>query len=413
MIRTLLCLGIALTGLSANAEDAPKPNIPLEKIQAFADAFEQIRSSYVNEVSDEDLLNSAIRGMLSELDPHSAYLPPADFDDIREDTRGEFGGLGIEVARDNGLLRIVTPLDGTPADEAGLRPGDLITQIDDTPVMGMDLGNAIEMLRGPVDTEVVLQIQRGAEELDVTITRALIQITSVRSQFIEDRYVWLRISQFQDNTGPEALDKLNKLNDEQPIEGVILDLRNNPGGMLNAAVDVVNLFVDEGVVVSTTPRDPEQTIELRAQPSDFNFDKVPLVVLINEGSASASEIVAGAVQDMRRGVVMGTTSFGKGSVQTILPMIDQGALKLTTALYFTPDGRSIQNNGIVPDIRVQQGTLNVDESRLAFRERDLTNRLDNPNEPLDESGESTNALTENDFQLAEALNMLKGISLVK
>ena len=413
MIRTLLCLGIALTGLAANAEETPKPSIPLEKIQAFADAFEQIRSSYVNEVSDEDLLNSAIRGMLSELDPHSAYLPPADFDDIREDTRGEFGGLGIEVARDNGLLRIVTPLDGTPADEAGLRPGDLITQIDDTPVMGMDLGNAIEMLRGPVDTEVVLQIQRGAEELDITITRALIQITSVRSQFIEDRYVWLRISQFQDNTGPEALDKLNKLNDEQPIEGVILDLRNNPGGVLNAAVDVLNLFVDEGVVVSTTPRDPEQTIELRAQPSDFNFDEVPLVVLINEGSASASEIVAGAVQDMRRGVVMGTTSFGKGSVQTILPMIDQGALKLTTALYFTPDGRSIQNNGIVPDIRVQQGTLNVDESRLAFRERDLTNRLDNPNEPLDESEESTNALTENDFQLAEALNMLKGISLVK
>ena len=413
MIRTLLCLGFALAGLTANAEDTPKPSIPLEKIQAFADAFEQIRSSYVNEVSDEDLLNSAIRGMLSELDPHSAYLPPADFDDIREDTRGEFGGLGIEVARDNGLLRIVTPLDGTPADEAGLRPGDLITQIDDTPVMGMDLGNAIEMLRGPVDTEVVLQIQRGAEELDITITRALIQITSVRSQFIEDRYVWLRISQFQDNTGPEALDKLNKLNDEQPIEGVILDLRNNPGGVLNAAVDVVNLFVDEGVVVSTTPRDPEQTIELRAQPSDFNFDEVPLVVLINEGSASASEIVAGAVQDMRRGVVMGTTSFGKGSVQTILPMIDQGALKLTTALYFTPDGRSIQNNGIVPDIRVQQGTLNVDESRLAFRERDLTNRLDNPNEPLDESEESTNALTENDFQLAEALNMLKGISLVK
>ena len=413
MIRTLLCLGFALTGLTANAEDTPKPSIPLEKIQAFADAFEQIRSSYVNEVSDEDLLNSAIRGMLSELDPHSAYLPPADFDDIREDTRGEFGGLGIEVARDNGLLRIVTPLDGTPADEAGLRPGDLITQIDDTPVMGMDLGNAIEMLRGPVDTEVVLQIQRGAEELDIAITRALIQITSVRSQFIEDRYVWLRISQFQDNTGPEALDKLNKLNDEQPIEGVILDLRNNPGGVLNAAVDVVNLFVDEGVVVSTTPRDPEQTIELRAQPSDFNFDEVPLVVLINEGSASASEIVAGAVQDMRRGVVMGTTSFGKGSVQTILPMIDQGALKLTTALYFTPDGRSIQNNGIVPDIRVQQGTLNVDESRLAFRERDLTNRLDNPNEPLDESEEGTNALTENDFQLAEALNMLKGISLVK
>ena len=413
MIRTLLCLGIALTGLTANAQDTPKPSIPLEKIQAFADAFEQIRSSYVNEVSDEDLLNSAIRGMLSELDPHSAYLPPADFDDIREDTRGEFGGLGIEVARDNGLLRIVTPLDGTPADEAGLRPGDLITQIDDTPVMGMDLGNAIEMLRGPVDTEVVLQIQRGAEELDITITRALIQITSVRSQFIEDSYVWLRISQFQDNTGPEALDKLNKLNDEQPIEGVILDLRNNPGGVLNAAVDVVNLFVDEGVVVSTTPRDPEQTIELRAQPSDFNFDEVPLVVLINEGSASASEIVAGAVQDMRRGVVMGTTSFGKGSVQTILPMIDQGALKLTTALYFTPDGRSIQNNGIVPDIQVQQGTLNVDESRQAFRERDLTNRLDNPNEPLDESEESTNALTENDFQLAEALNMLKGISLVK
>ena len=406
MKRLLLALPLALP-VPALAE------VPLEKIQVFAEVFERIRSSYVEEISDEALLDSAIRGMLNDLDPHSSYLPPTDFEDIREDTRGEFGGLGIEVARDNGLIRVVTPIDGTPAAEAGLKPGDLIFKIDEQDIRGTPLSEAIKMLRGPVDSTVTLEIMRNGEELTVELTRALISVTSVRGQFIEPGFAWIRISQFQEDTGPETLARLTSLDEQTPLQGVVLDLRNNPGGVLGAAVDVVNAFVDGGVVVSTKPRIATQGTEFRAKVSDFNFDQVPLVVLINEGSASASEIVAGAIQDMRRGVVMGTQSFGKGSVQTLLPLPDQSALKLTTSLYYTPSGRSIQNNGILPDIRVEQGTLDVEENPFAFRERDLNKRLDNPTDDLIESDTEANALTENDYQLSEALNMLKGISILQ
>ena len=406
MKRLLLTLPLALP-VPALAE------VPLEKIQVFAEVFERIRSSYVEEISDEALLDSAIRGMLNDLDPHSSYLPPTDFEDIREDTRGEFGGLGIEVARDNGLIRVVTPIDGTPAAEAGLKPGDLIFKIDYQDIRGTPLSKAIEMLRGPVDSTVTLEIMRNGEELTFELTRALISVTSVRGQFIEPGFAWVRISQFQEDTGPETLARLTSLDEQTPLQGVLLDLRNNPGGVLGAAVDVVNAFVDGGVVVSTKPRIATQGTEFRAKVSDFNFDQVPLVVLINEGSASASEIVAGAIQDMRRGVVMGTQSFGKGSVQTLLPLPDQSALKLTTSLYYTPSGRSIQNNGILPDIRVEQGTLDVEENPFAFRERDLNKRLDNPTDALIESDTEANALTENDYQLSEALNMLKGISILQ
>ena len=406
MKRLLLALPLALP-VPALAE------VPLEKIQVFAEVFERIRSSYVEEISDEALLDSAIRGMLNDLDPHSSYLPPTDFEDIREDTRGEFGGLGIEVARDNGLIRVVTPIDGTPAAEAGLKPGDLIFKIDEQDIRGTPLSEAIEMLRGPVDSTVALEIMRNGEELTFELTRALISVTSVRGQFIEPGFAWIRISQFQEDTGPETLARLTSLDEQTPLQGVVLDLRNNPGGVLGAAVDVVNAFVDGGVVVSTKPRIATQGTEFRAKVSDFNFDQVPLVVLINEGSASASEIVAGAIQDMRRGVVMGTQSFGKGSVQTLLPLPDQSALKLTTSLYYTPSGRSIQNNGILPDIRVEQGTLDVEENPFAFRERDLNKRLDNPTDALIESDTEANTLTENDYQLSEALNMLKGISILQ
>ena len=406
MKRLLLALPLALP-VPALAE------VPLEKIQVFAEVFERIRSSYVEEISDEALLDSAIRGMLNDLDPHSSYLPPTDFEDIREDTRGEFGGLGIEVARDNGLIRVVTPIDGTPAAEAGLKPWDLIFKIDEQDIRGTPLSEAIKMLRGPVDSTVTLEIMRNGEELTFELTRALISVTSVRGQFIEPGFAWIRISQFQEDTGPETLARLTSLDEQTPLQGVVLDLRNNPGGVLGAAVDVVNAFVDGGVVVSTKPRIATQGTEFRAKVSDFNFDQVPLVVLINEGSASASEIVAGAIQDMRRGVVMGTQSFGKGSVQTLLPLPDQSALKLTTSLYYTPSGRSIQNNGILPDIRVEQGTLDVEENPFAFRERDLNKRLDNPTDDLIESDTEANALTENDYQLSEALNMLKGISILQ
>ena len=406
MKRLLLALPLALP-VPALAE------VPLEKIQVFAEVFERIRSSYVEEISDEALLDSAILGMLNDLDPHSSYLPPTDFEDIREDTRGEFGGLGLEVARDNGLIRVVTPIDGTPAAEAGLKPGDLIFKIDEQDIRGTPLSEAIEMLRGQVDSTVALEIMRNGEELTFELTRALISVTSVRGQFIEPGFAWIRISQFQEDTGPETLARLTSLDEQTPLQGVVLDLRNNPGGVLGAAVGVVNAFVDGGVVVSTKPRIATQGTEFRAKVSDFNFDQVPLVVLINEGSASASEIVAGAIQDMRREVVMGTQSFGKGSVQTMLQLPDQSALKLTTSLYYTPSGRSIQNNGILPDIRVEQGTLDVEENPFAFRERDLNKRLDNPTDDLIESDTEANALTENDYQLSEALNMLKGISILQ
>lgn len=406
MKRLLLALPLSLS-LTAQA------SVPLEKIQVFAEVFERIRANYVEEISDEQLLDSAIRGMLNDLDPHSSYLPPTDFEDMREDTRGAFGGLGIEVARDNGLIRVVTPIDGTPAERAGILPGDLIFQIDGTDIRGMDLNQAIELLRGPVGSEVMLEILRAGDEIELTLTRDLITVDSVRGQFIEPGFAWVRISQFQEDTGPETLATLRRLNDQTPLEGVVLDLRNNPGGVLGAAVGVVNAFVDEGIVVSTQPRDASQRVEFRAATSEFNFDNIPLVVLINQGSASASEIVAGAIQDMKRGVIMGTTSFGKGSVQTLVALPDDSALKLTTALYYTPSGRSIQNNGITPDIKVEQGTFDAQDEAFAFRERDLNKRLDNPTEALVEDEGEANALLAEDFQLSEALNMLKGISIIR
>ena len=406
MKRLLLALPLTFS-INAQAE------VPLEKIQVFAEVFERIRASYVDEISDEQLLDSAIRGMLDDLDPHSSYLPPTDFQDMREDTQGAFGGLGIEVARDNGLIRVVTPIDGSPAAGAGIKPGDLIFKIDGTDIRGLPLNEAIEMLRGPVESEVVIEVMRAGDELEFSLIRDLITVDSVRGQFIEPGFAWLRISQFQDDTGRETLDVLRELNDEQALRGIVLDLRNNPGGVLGAAVGVVNAFVDDGVVVSTQPRDQDQGVEFRAAASDFNFDDTPLVVLINEGSASASEIVAGAIQDMQRGIIMGTTSFGKGSVQTLLPLPDSSALKLTTALYYTPSGRSIQNNGITPDIKVEQGTFDASENLFAFRERDLNKRLDNPTDALVEEEESTNALLDDDFQLSEALNMLKGLSILR
>lgn len=387
-------------------------NIPLEKIQVFAEVFERVRSSYVEEVTDEALLDAAIRGMLSDLDPHSSYLPPSSFDNLREATSGEFGGLGIEVAAENGAILVVSPIDDTPAFDAGILAGDLIVEIDGTDVRGMDLGQAIEKLRGPKGSSVELVIERRGERIDFSLERALIAVKSVRSTELEDGFGWVRISQFSDNTGDETRDALVALSEQSELKGVVLDLRNNPGGVLGAAVGVVDTFVEQGVIVSTETRDATQSISFNAAAQANDFLDLPLVVLINEGSASASEIVAGAVQDLRRGVVMGTQSFGKGSVQTLLPMTDGSALKLTTALYYTPDGRSIQNSGITPDIRVAQGTLTEEVSSNVFRESDLAGRLENPTGD-GANNDEINPVLARDFQLREALNMLKGLSLVQ
>ena len=387
-----------------------KAEVPLEKIQIFAEVFERIRANYVQDVSDEDLLDSAIRGMLLDLDPHSSYLPPATFDGFQAETSGQFGGLGIEVAAENGAIRVVTPIDDTPAFDAGIQSGDLIIAIDEQDVRGMDLGQAIELLRGPVDSEVDLTLLRGGDELSITLTRALISVASVRGSQIDDGFGWVRISQFQQDTGEETRALVKRLNDESPLRGLVLDLRNNPGGVLGAAIGVSDVFVSEGTIVSTRTRDAEAPLRFSARAQDDDFLDLPLVVLINEGSASASEIVAGAIQDLGRGVVMGTQSFGKGSVQSLLPLADGSALKLTTALYYTPSDRSIQNEGIVPDVLVRQGTLTVDE-RHGLRESDLAGRLDNPNST--EPEHNAQSAPVDDYQLQEAINMLRGLAVVK
>ena len=386
-----------------------RADVPLEKIQIFAEVFERIRAIYVQEVSDEQLLDSAIRGMLLDLDPHSSYLPPAIFDGFQAETSGQFGGLGMEVAAENGVIRVVTPIDDTPAFEAGIQAGDLIVAIDDTDVRGMDLGQAIELLRGPVDSEVTLTLVRGNGEQQLTLTRALISVASVRGNRIGDDFGWVRISQFQQDTGDETRALVKRLNDQAPLKGLVLDLRNNPGGVLGAAIGVSDVFVETGTIASTRTRNAEQAVSFNARNQDGDFIDLPLVVLINEGSASASEIVAGALQDLGRAVIMGTPSFGKGSVQSLLPLADGSALKLTTALYYTPNDRSIQNEGIVPDVLVRQGTLTVDDNQ-SLREADLAGRLDNPAgdaEPTDDR-----AAPVDDYQLQEAINMLRGLAVV-
>ncbi len=399
-----------------------------EQLDLFGDIFERIRSQYVEEVNDADLIEAAINGMLISLDPHSSYLPPENFEDMQVQTRGEFGGLGIEVTQEEGWVKVVTPMDGTPAFHAGVEAGDFISHVDGQSVLGLTLNEAVELMRGPVGSDIVVTLVRpGAEEpFDVTITRDIIKLTAVRSR-AEGNTVVMRITTFNDQTYPNLEDGLAKQIEElggiDNVNGVVLDLRNNPGGLLNQAIKVSDAFLDKGEIVSTRGREPGDGDRFNAVMGDLSQGK-PIVVLINGGSASASEIVAGALQDHRRAIVIGTKSFGKGSVQSVIPVRGDGAMRLTTARYYTPSGRSIQALGISPDIVVQQPPRRDEAEETAEQppartEASLRGALDNDsmtedqrNQALEEQkrAEESAKLRLDDYQLAYAIDILKGLN---
>ena len=393
--------------------------LPLDDLRTFAEVMDRIKSAYVEPVSDKTLLENAIKGMLSNLDPHSAYLEPEAFRDLQESTSGEFGGLGIELGSEDGFLKVVSPIDDTPASAAGIQPGDLIVKINGQPTKGLSLMQAVEKMRGKPGSDIELTLVReGGRPFDVELTRAVIKVRSVKSQLLDEGYGYIRITQFQVNTGEEvgkALAKLRKDNGKK-LRGIVLDLRNNPGGVLQAAVEVTDHFLKKGLIVYTEGRIANSELRFNADPADAS-EGVPLVVLINGGSASASEIVAGALQDHKRAVLMGTDSFGKGSVQTVLPLNNDRALKLTTALYFTPNGRSIQAQGIVPDIEVARAKLTREQDESGIKEADLQGHLGNGNGGADKPSkgktDSPARPQDDDYQLSQALNLLKGLSVTR
>ncbi|MEL7013560.1 MAG: S41 family peptidase [Pseudomonadota bacterium] len=410
------------------AQEAEKSTNVYEQLDLFGDIFERIRSQYVEEVDEGELIDAAINGMLTSLDPHSSYLSPDDAADMRVQTRGEFGGLGIEVTQEEGFVKVVAPMDGTPADEAGVEAGDFITHVDGESVLGLTLNDAVDMMRGPVGSEIVITVVRDgeAEPFDISIIRDTIKLTAVRARTERDAVV-LRVTTFNDQTYRNLESSLNREIEEaggkDSVSGIVLDLRNNPGGLLNQAIKVSDAFLDKGEIVSTRGRDPQDGERFNATEGDL-AEGLPIVVLINGGSASASEIVAGALQDHRRAIVVGTKSFGKGSVQTVMPLRGDGAMRLTTARYYTPSGRSIQALGVSPDIFVEQPRLaevdeEEEETRTRRSEAELRGRLDNDSLSEEElrtieedlkRAEEVAELREEDYQLAYAIDILKGLN---
>ncbi|MBN9286402.1 MAG: peptidase S41 [Gammaproteobacteria bacterium 39-13] len=409
--------------------------LPLDDLQRFTSVVEQIRKYYVKPVEDKELFENAIRGMLSGLDPHSSYLDPSEFSDLRANTSGKFGGLGIEVTMEDGYVRVISPIDDTPASKAGLKAGDVIVRLDDAPVKGMTLKKAVEMMRGERGTNIVLTVVRkgATQPLKMKVTRDIIQVKSIRSKVLDKNYGYIRISQFQTHSGEDLVEAINQLKKEtnNSLRGLILDLRNNPGGILESSVKVSDAFLDKsklkynGLIVYTEGRLPGSEIKEMAHEGDV-LNGAPIITLINSGSASASEIVAGALQDHKRALIVGTQSFGKGSVQTVLPLKDNYGLKLTTALYFTPSGRSIQAKGItpdieIPDLKIPEPKQDENENWINIREIDLEGHLDNGTPSAekadDKSAKSSKAEADNrpllnqDYQLNEALNLLKGLVL--
>ncbi|RMH49150.1 MAG: S41 family peptidase [Alphaproteobacteria bacterium] len=424
--------GIVLTTQVAGplvAQEAADKASVYEQLDLFGDVFERIRQNYVEPVDERKLIEAAINGMLTSLDPHSSYLPPEDFDAMQVQTRGEFGGLGIEVTMEDGFVKVVAPMDGTPADKAGIQAGDFITHVNGESLLGLTLDQAVELMRGPVGSEVVLTIVReGVDEpFDVSIIRDTIKLTAVRSRLVGDVVV-LRISTFNDQTysglETELAKRVEELGGMDKVAGFVIDLRNNPGGLLTQAIKVSDAFLEKGEIVSTRGRDPQDSERYNATPGDLAEGK-PIVVLINSGSASASEIVTGALQDHRRAIVVGTKSFGKGSVQTVMPIQGNGAIRLTTARYYTPSGRSIQALGIAPDVIVEQRpaeeTADEAEKRRTRFEADLRGRLENDAISEEEKrqleaelrrAEETAKLRKEDYQLAYAVDILRGIAVM-
>lgn len=411
-------LGVMLSvGGTVFAEKSPSnTSLPLDDLRAFSEVFGQIKASYVEEISDHDLLENAIKGMLTGLDPHSTYLDTKDFKELREGTRGEFGGLGIEVGMEDGFVKVIAPIDDTPASKAGVQAGDLVIRLDEKPVKGMTLSDAVKVMRGKPGDDILLTIIREGEErpLKITITRAIIKVVSVKHRILEPGYGYVRIASFQTRTGVnlrDAISELKKESESKQLKGLVLDLRNNPGGLLDAAVSVSDAFIESGLIVYTEGRIENSKMSFKAGPDDL-LKGAPIVVLINGGSASASEIVAGAMQDHKRAVIMGQQSFGKGSVQTVLENNKGGAIKLTTARYFTPSGRSIQAEGITPDVTLSKVKLEkLDDDFVALKERDLTKHLSNPGgEEVEDKKEEKDI--SRDYPLNEALNLLKGINIL-
>jgi carboxyl-terminal processing protease len=437
----MAAMGGALAGIVATtqfvgplvAQESARTTNVYEQLDLFGDIFERIRAQYVEEVDAGDLIEAAIDGMLTSLDPHSSYLSPDDAADMRVQTRGEFGGLGIEVTQEEGFVKVVSPIDGTPAEEAGIEAGDFITHVDGASVLGLTLDEAVDMMRGPVGSEIIITVVREgeAEPFDVSIIRDTTKLTAVRTR-LQGEAVVLRVTTFNDQTYAnleEGLaEQVEAAGGIDNVEGIVLDLRNNPGGLLNQAIRVSDAFLEKGEIVSTRGRDPEDGDRYNATPGDLAEGK-PIVVLINGGSASASEIVAGALQDHRRAIVVGTKSFGKGSVQTVMPLRGDGAMRLTTARYYTPSGRSIQSLGVSPDIvvaqprRTEASAEDEEESNVFSRsEADLRGSLDNDSLSEDEiqqieadraKAEAAAALREEDYQLAYAIDILKGLTALQ
>ncbi len=390
--------------------------LPLEQIKTFAEIFTRIKRSYVEPISDEKLLDYAVEGMLAGLDPHSVYLKDERYEELNEGTQGKFGGLGMEVVMEKGFVKVVTPIDDTPAAKAGVQPGDIIIRVDGSTVSGLSLQEATEKMRGQPGTSVVLSILRESEPepFDLTLERAIVRVSSVKRVRLSNRIGYLRVSQFQVSTAESFRKELKMLREIDDFSGLIIDLRNNPGGLLNSAISIADTFIKDGVIVSTKGRIRENNQEFLATPSDLLEGK-PIVVLINDGSASASEIVAGALQDHKRALILGTESFGKGSVQTVMTIGEHEAVKLTTARYYTPNGQSIQASGIVPDVYVSQRQFK--ESVQGFQritENDLPGHLENDAQPKNKKNSvEAAALLAEDYQLNEAFNLLNGLVLFK
>lgn len=397
----------------------PEEQLPLDDLRKFTEVFSRIKDAYVEEVDDRTLLENAIKGMLGGLDPHSTYLEPKAFEQLEESTSGEFGGLGIEVGMEDGFIKVISPIDDTPAQKAGVQAGDLIIKLGDQPVKGMSLEEAVTLMRGKPGSTLTLTIMRDNQSgpIEIDVVRDIIKVASVKSRLIENGYGYIRLTQFQAETGKEfraAIDKLKAENDGT-LDGLVIDLRNNPGGILQAAVEAADALIDEGLIVYTEGRIQSSRLRFSAKAGDM-AEGTPIVVLINGGSASASEILAGALQDHQRAVVMGTQSFGKGSVQTVIPLDETHAIKMTTARYYTPDGRSIQAKGIKPDIEIKPAELTEVDSQPFFTEADLSGHLLNGDaeelENLDDPEQAAANPVARDYQLRSAINLLKGLQIL-
>jgi carboxyl-terminal processing protease len=419
-VNYCVAIGYLLTAACCFAEEK-NPDILESELERFTQAYTQVKKSYVEEIGDEELINYAIKGMISELDPHSAYLDKNEFADLQNSITGEFAGIGLEVGLKSGFITVISPIDDSPASKAGIQSGDRIIRVDDSPVKGLNITQVTRLLRGDKNTQVNLTIFRNDLEdpLDFSLTREIIKVKSVRYRTLENDFLYLRITNFQSNTGTDLQKIMNNyLNNNPQTKGIVLDLRNNPGGELGAAISVADSFLDGGLIVFTQGRLTNSNVNYQAGLGDDTFG-LPLVVLINDGSASASEIVAGALQDHRRAVLVGTRSFGKGSVQTVAAVNHNHALKLTTALYYTPLGRSIQAQGIVPDVIIEKAYLTRIEGINQSTEADFNNHLNNANKDTESNSASRREkrisnlqLLKEDNQLQEALNLLKGLQVL-